>query len=83
MLQEDQFCKIEFNGKEYDSRHGGAFDRGSADSYYNRPANPHYFAGATYSSNQILEVMMTQEQIDAYYAGYAYNEQFGDHKSWD
>ena len=31
MLQEDQFCRTEFEGKTYDSRHGGAFDRGSAD----------------------------------------------------
>ena len=30
-----------FNGKVYDARHGGAFDRGSADSYYHRPRDPH------------------------------------------
>ena len=83
MLDEDQFCKIEFNGKEYDSRHGGAFDRGSADSHYNRPRDPHYYAGATYRSNQVLEVMMTAELVEAYHAGYDYNERFGDKKEWN
>jgi len=42
MLQEDQFCRIEYKGQVYDSRHGGPFDRGSADSWYSRPFNPHY-----------------------------------------
>ena len=28
--------------KKYDERHGGPWDRGSADSYYGRGSNPHY-----------------------------------------
>jgi hypothetical protein len=83
MLQEDQFCVIEFRGEKYDSRHGGAFDRGSADSYYNRPRDPHYFAGASYDSTEIHNTMMTDAQIQAYLAGYDYNEQYGGKKSWD
>ena len=31
---------IEFDGIDYDARHGGPFDRGSADSYYGRPCRP-------------------------------------------
>ena len=34
---------LEFEGVSYDARHGGPFDRGTADSYYSREFNPHYF----------------------------------------
>ena len=70
------------NGKEYDQRHGGAFDRGAADSYYGRGAKPHYYVGATQMSECITEERMTAEEIEAYYAGYDYNEQYGDKKQW-
>jgi len=33
-----------------DARHGGPYDRGSADSYYQRGYNPHYYKGDTGSS---------------------------------
>jgi hypothetical protein len=83
MLEEDIFCRTEFEGKTYDSRHGGAFDRGSADSWYSRGMNPHMFIGDSYQSIEIGVRDMTQESIDAYLAGYAYNERFGGKKSWD
>ena len=83
ILEEDQFCRIEFEGKEYDSRHGGAFDRGSADSWYSRGINPHMFLGGSYDSVEIGARDMTEEQVDAYLAGYRYNERFGGKKSWD
>ena len=83
MLAEDQFCRITFEGKEYDSRHGGAFDRGNADSWYSRPRDPHYFKGDSYSSPEVNVREMTQEEVDAYLAGYDYNERFGGKKSWD
>ena len=67
----------------YDQRHGGAFDRGSADSYYGRPRRPHMFAGATYDSPEYTQAEMTTEEVQAYLAGYQWNEQFGDKKSWD
>jgi hypothetical protein len=56
---------------EYDQRHGGAYDRGSADAWYGRPAEPHYFVGATYMSQRVDEQDMTPEEIEAYMAGYA------------
>jgi hypothetical protein len=67
---------------KYDQRHGGPFDRGSADSYYGRPRIPHLYAGATGSSPRIEQDQMTNEEIQAYLAGYQYNEQFGDKKDW-
>jgi hypothetical protein len=63
------------------TRHGGAFDRGSADSYYHRPARPHYFEGATYSSDAIVAEPGTAE-YEAYMAGFEYNEAHGDKKDW-
>ena len=74
---------IEVNGKTYDERHGGPFDRGSADSYYNRSRDPHYYVGATSFSERITEEQMTPEAIEAYHAGYDYNEAYGDKKNWD
>ena len=73
---------IEYNGKFYDTRHGSPFDRGSADSYYGRGCNPHYFLGATYSTPEVKEEAMTPEEIEAYMAGYNYNEDCGDKKQW-
>ena len=58
------------NGKKYDARHGGAFDRGSADAYYGRPEHPHYYVGDTGMSERITEERMTPEELEAYYAGY-------------
>jgi hypothetical protein len=66
----------------YDQRHGGPFDRGSADSYYNRGFNPHYFVGDSYNSPRIDLAQMTAQEIVAYTAGYRYNEELGDHKDW-
>jgi len=66
----------------FDTRHGGPWDRGSADSYYHRPRDPHYFEGATYSSIKITATGMTPEEIEAYHAGYDDNEASGDKKDW-
>lgn len=68
--------------KNYDERHGGAFDRGAADSYYHRPRDPHFFVGATYMTERIGQDQMTPSEIQAYLAGYQWNEQFGDKKDW-
>lgn len=63
--------------KEYDRRHGGPYDRGSADAYYWRGRKPHYYVGATYGSERIET--LTPEEIEAYNAGY---DQQADRKDW-
>ena len=68
--------------KKYDERHGGPWDRGSADSYYGRGYNPHYYVGATYSSPKVEEKQMTPEEIEAYEAGFAANQAEGNFKNW-
>ena len=67
----------------FDTRHGGAFDRGTADSYYGRGRNPHYFVGATYRTEEVSKDNMTKSEMEAYNAGYDWNEQFGDKKNWN
>jgi hypothetical protein len=74
---------IEFQGVVYNDRHGGPFDRGSADSYYGRSQWPHYDVGDTAMSTRIEEVDMSEKEIADYYAGYEHNEKCGDKKNWD
>ena len=66
----------------YDLRHGGPWDRGSADSYYGRDFEPHYFVGATHTSIRISQKDMSIAEIVAYEAGYEWNEKHGEKKAW-
>lgn len=64
----------------YDTRHGGPFDRGAADSYYHRPRDPHYYEQGTSTSPRVTD--LTPAEVQAYLAGYQWNEQYGDKKDW-
>ena len=69
-------------GEQFDRKlHGGLFDRGSADSYYGRPRDPHWWPEGTGHGKQVTK--LNQAEIEEYLAGYDYNEQYGDKKSWD
>lgn len=68
---------------QYDERHGYPFDRGSADAYYRRPYNPHYYKDGTYGAEHVTEKDMTPEEIAAYDAGYYDQIDSGDFKNWD
>lgn len=70
------------NGKEYSTRHGGPFDRGAADSYYGRGQDVHYFVGDSYNSVRLEQVDMSENEVEAYLAGYQWNELYGDKKDW-
>lgn len=65
------------SGQTYDTRHGGPYDRGRADSYYRRPFSPHYFKGGSYESKPIRE--LTEAELAAYTAGYTENDSY---KNW-
>ena len=67
----------------YDKVHGGPFDRGSADSYYGRPRDPHYWPEGTYNGRRREISEMSAEEVQAYLAGYEWNEKFGDRKVWE
>ena len=63
------------------SRHGGPYDRGSADSYYGRPLNPHYWPSGTGFGTKI-PLSEGEEGYDEYCQGYWDNEESGDKKDW-
>ena len=65
----------------YDKSHGSFFDRGSADSYYGRPRDPH--RGGVGGNSGLRVDAVFESELEAYHAGYDYNEEFGDRKSWD
>ncbi len=58
------------------------FDRGSADSYYRRAENPHYYPEGSYVGKRVESKDMSMYELRAYFAGYEYNEKFGDKKDW-
>jgi len=69
-------------GPQFDrKRHGGLFDRGSADSYYGRPRDPHWYPEGSYNGEPVES--LTEAEIQEYLAGYDHNEQYGHKKSWD
>ena len=61
-----------------DREHGSPYDRGGADSWYQRPRNPHYFVGGSYKSEAITKELMTPEQVREYHKGYDANVAFKD-----
>jgi len=61
-------------------RHGSLYDRGSADSYYDRSPNPHYGGVGGDSGDRVA--VTDEESVAEYMAGYRYNEQYGDKKDW-
>jgi hypothetical protein len=67
---------------EYDKRHGGPYDRGSADSYYRRPCAPHYYVANTFTSAMVPKSKMTPDEIEAYMAGFEDNESNRNFKDW-
>ena len=71
-----------FNGKVYIQKHGNPFDRGSADSYYHRPAKPHYWPQGTGHGKMVEEKDMTPDEIADYMAGYQWNEAEGEKKDY-
>ena len=79
----DQVKLYTVHGKTYEQQHGNPFDRGSADSYYGRPRDPHWYPEGSYKGTRVEAEQMSDAQLESYHAGYDYNEQFGDKKSWD
>jgi len=80
MIFVDQVSKYTVHGKTYEQVHGNAFDRGSADSYYGRARNPHKGGVGGNGGPRVTD--LDDNELEAYHAGYDYNEQFGDKKNW-
>ena len=60
--------------------HGGLYDRGTADSYYRRPAYPHYYPDGTYHGKRIVN--LTEQEKAIYMEGFKANEADGHFKDW-
>jgi hypothetical protein len=74
---------VEFRGMIFDATHGSPFDRGSADSWYSRPQDPHWYPEGTGNGKRIEPKDMSLAELRAYFAGYEYNEQFGGKKDYE
>jgi hypothetical protein len=61
------------------NQNGSPRDRGSADRYYGRRYEPHYYPSGTGKGIRIIEVLMTKEQVTAYKDGWDNEE---DRKEW-
>ncbi len=82
MIKEKQRVIDILKGWQFDRKqHGCLYDRGSADSYYGRPRDPHY-GGVGGNSGPRVDSGLSIDEIKEYYAGYEYNEQYGDKKDW-
>jgi hypothetical protein len=64
---------------KHDTQHGSPYDRGSADYYYSRGMDPHYYPNGTGNAPRIEAEDMTAAEKTAYFAGY---KEETDQKSW-
>ena len=70
-----------FSGVQFDrERHGSLYDRGGADSYYERGINPHWFPTGSYNGDPVTA--LTVYETAEYLAGYEDNQSNGGRKDW-
>lgn len=82
MIEDDGFITVHpIPGVVYGDipKHGSPQDRGSADAYYGRRPEPHWWPEGTGHGTRIEKADMTVEQIRQYWYGYD-NE--NDRKDW-
>lgn len=81
LLSKEQLLRV-LRGPQFDRKlHGGLYDRGSADSYYGRAPEPHWWPEGTGHGDKITD--LNPAEIEEYMAGYEYNEQYGHKKDWN
>jgi len=82
MTEEEQQAVIRaLKGPQFDrKRHGSLYDRGSADSYYRRRRDPHWWPEGSYKGEPVTD--LSQDETQEYLAGYEYNERYGDKKDY-
>ena len=83
MTEEEQKAVVRaLRGPQFQRKnHGSLFDRGSADSYYGRPRDPHY-GGVGGESGPRVDQGLSIDEITEYYRGYDHNERYGDKKDY-
>ena len=80
MITQEQESFLIANPQFDRERHGALYDRGSADSYYGRARNPHWYPEGTGHDTRVTE--LTADEIAEYNAGYDYNKASGDKKDY-
>ena len=81
MTEEEQKAVVRgLRDWQFQRKHGSLYDRGSADSYYGRPADPHYGGVGGDSGPRVDN--LTPEEANEYLAGYEYNERHGEKKDY-
>ena len=81
MTEEEQKAVVRgLRDWQFQRKHGSLYDRGSADSYYGRPVDPHYGGVGGDSGPRVDN--LTPEETNEYLAGYDYNERFGGKKDY-
>lgn len=63
-----------------DKSHGSPYDRGSADAYYMRGFDPHWWPEGTNHGKRIEADAMTEQQLKEYEAGWKEQTEY---KEWD
>ena len=80
LLESDMFDpKKCFHDLRAKAEHGSPLDRGSADRYYGRPYDPHYWPMGTHNGIRIDGEQMDPLQVAEYTFGY---ENETDRKNW-
>jgi hypothetical protein len=82
VLKERELIVQALRGPQFDRKlHGGLYDRGSADSYYGRMPNPHWYPEGSYNGEPVVD--LNPAELTEYLEGYAWNEQHGHKKGYD
>jgi S-adenosylmethionine:diacylglycerol 3-amino-3-carboxypropyl transferase len=81
VTEEEQVVRILKGLQWVRKQHGSLYDRGCADSYYDRVASPHYGGMGGELREKVTD--LTDEERMEYMAGYMYNERYGDKKEWN
>jgi hypothetical protein len=70
----------QFNRQFNRFSNGSLFDRGSADAYYRRAFEPHWYPAGTYVGEKVEN--LTSEEIEEYRKGFQYQESTGVFKNY-
>ena len=62
--------------------HGSPYDRGSADAYYRRPINPHYYPGSDVGFSEPTQGLSKEQEME-YLKGYWDQQKSGDFKDYE
>ena len=80
LLSKEELLRV-LRGPQFNRSHGSLYDRGSADSYYGRMPEPHYWPEGTGHGVKVSD--LNEAEVAEYMAGYEYNERFGDKKDYN